>query len=172
MELLVIRHGSAMDKDEFARSGQSDDLRPLTAEGVEEMRDVARGLRAQVKTLDLVAASPLVRAVQTAEIVAEAYGIEVGETTTSLSPDAQMEEFEKWCDGLGAKKGGAIVGHEPQLSTLVTWLLTGLDDSRVELKKGGACLLEFDAEVRRKSGILGWLQTARQIAAASSEGKG
>lgn len=43
MKLLVIRHGIAMDKDEFARTGQSDDLRPLTAEGMSEMNRVAEG---------------------------------------------------------------------------------------------------------------------------------
>lgn len=164
MELLVIRHAGARDRDDFAETGLSDDLRPLTDEGADEMRQVARGLRTQVKAIEVLATSPLVRAVQTAELVAEAYGIEVRETTTSLSPEAPLEEFEKWCAGLGAKKLVAVVGHEPHLSTLVTWLVTGMHESRVRLKKGGACLLEFESEVRRDSGTLNWLLTPRQLA--------
>jgi phosphohistidine phosphatase len=163
MELLVIRHGAAMDKDEFAKTGKSDDLRPLTAEGIEEMKRVARGLREQLKKLDLLATSPLVRAVQTAEIVGEAYEIPVSETTTSLSPDAEPKEFEEWCADLGEVKRIGVVGHEPHLTTLVTWLLTGRAESRVELKKGGACLLEFDSGVKRDSGILNWLLTPGQL---------
>jgi phosphohistidine phosphatase SixA len=54
-----------------------------------------------------------VRAVQTAEIVAEAFGIEVSDTTTRLIPEARLEEFEKWCAGVGPKKVIAVVGHEP-----------------------------------------------------------
>jgi phosphohistidine phosphatase len=165
MDLLVIRHGAARDRDEFAQTGLSDDLRPLTAEGADEMRKVARALRTQVKSIDFLATSPLVRAVQTAEIVAEAYGREVGETTTSLMPDAPLEEFEKWCAGVGAKKLVAVVGHEPHLSTLVTWLLSGKYDSCVRLKKAGAALLEFGSEVHRDSGTLAWLLTPRQLAA-------
>lgn len=165
MELLVIRHGAARDRDEFVQTGLSDDLRPLTEEGADAMRKVARGLRSQVKSIDVLATSPLVRAVQTAEIVAEAYGIEVRETTTSLTPDAQLEEFEKWCAGIGPKKLVAVVGHEPHLSTLVTWLLTGKDASLIRLKKAGACLLEFESGVRRDSGTLSWLLTPRQLAA-------
>jgi phosphohistidine phosphatase len=165
MDLLVIRHGAARDRGEFAQTGLSDDLRPLTAEGADEMRRVARGLRTQVKSIDFLATSPLVRAVQTAEIVAEAFGIEVSETTTSLTPDAQLEEFEKWCAGVGPKKVVAVVGHEPHLSTLVTWLLSGERESRVRLRKAGAALLEFESDVRRDSGTLGWLVTPRQLAA-------
>ena len=167
MKLLVIRHGVAMDQDEFAESGESDDLRPLTAEGKKEMKKIAKGLCSEVETLDLLAPSPLVRAEQTAEIVADAYGIKVAEATTSLVPDAPLEEFEEWSATHWEKNLIAIVGHEPHLSTLVTWLLTGKHQSRVRLKKGGACLLEFDSEPRRGSGTLNWLLTPRQLARAS-----
>jgi phosphohistidine phosphatase len=170
MELLVIRHGAARDRGEFAQTGLSDDLRPLTAEGADEMRKVARGLLTQVKHIDFLATSPLVRAVQTAEIVAEAFGIEVSDTTTSLTPEARLEEFEKWCAGVGPRKVVAVVGHEPHLSTLVTWLLSGERDSRVRLRKGGAALLEFEADVRREAGTLGWLVTPRLLAASAENG--
>ncbi len=165
MKLLVIRHGAAMDRDEFAETGQSDDLRPLTAAGKREMKRVAKGLRAEIGSVDVLATSPLVRAVQTAEIVADAYGIDITEKTTSLVPDAAFEEFEEWCTKLRNKEVVAVVGHEPHLSSLVTWLLSGRRESRIRLKKAGACLVEFDSEVRHDSGTLNWLQTPRQLEA-------
>jgi phosphohistidine phosphatase len=167
MKLLVVRHGAAMDKEEFAETGDSDDLRPLTEEGRAEIKSVAKGLEAEVDTPDVLATSPLVRARQTAEIIADAYGLGTPEVTRSILPDAPFEEFEKWCSDLGEKKVIAIVGHAPHLSTLVTWLLTGRTESRIRLKKGGACLLEFEAEVRKEAGTLNWLLTPRQLSRGS-----
>ena len=163
MKLLVIRHAVAMDQVEFARTGQSDDLRPLTVEGTKEMEQVAVGLRAEVKTLDLLATSPLERARQTAVIVATAYAIGPTEVTDSLVPGASLESFEEWCASFADRKTIGVVGHEPHLSRLVTWLMTGKGESRIRLRKGGACLLEFEAGVRRNSGTLGWLLTPRQL---------
>jgi len=167
MKLLVIRHAIAMDQAEFARTGQSDDLRPLTAEGKKEMEAVAVGLRAEVKTLDVLATSPLVRARETAVIVATAYAIGPTEVTDSLVPGASLESFEGWCASLVGKETVGIVGHEPHLSGLVTWLMTGKGESRIRLRKAGACLLEFESGVRRDSGTLGWLLTPRQLARSS-----
>jgi phosphohistidine phosphatase len=163
MKLLVVRHGAAMERDDFATTGESDDLRPLTDEGKAEMKLIAAGLLSEVGALDVLATSPLVRARQTAEIIAEAYGVGDSQVTDSLVPGAAFEDFVSWCESLGDKKVTAVVGHEPHLGTLVTWLLAGGNQSRIRLKKGGACLLEFDSQPRRDSGILNWLLTPRQL---------
>src|SRR5262245_49797749 len=60
MHLLVVRHAIAEDKDVFARTGRSDDLRPLTDDGRAKMRRAADGLRSVAPEVDLVATSPLV----------------------------------------------------------------------------------------------------------------
>ena len=164
MDLLVIRHGAAMDKEEWAKTGKSDDLRVLTSEGMEEMKEIARGLREQVKNLDVVATSALVRAVQTAEIVGEAYDISEVKKIAALSPDAEVKDFEKWCEDFDDVKRIAIVGHEPHLTALVSWLLNDDDDAVLELKKGGCCLLEFDSKIKGGDGILRWLMTPKQLA--------
>jgi len=168
MKLLVIRHAVAMEREEFATTGQSDDLRPLTVEGISEMENVALGLRREVKTLDVLATSPLVRARQTAVIVATAYGLGPLEVTDSLVPGASLESFEAWCGSLGEKKTVGVVGHEPHLSRLVTWLMTGKSESRIRLRKAGACLVEFDDEVRKDKGTLSWLLTPRQLSGGPS----
>ncbi len=86
MHLLIIRHAIAEDRDSFAGSGKSDDLRPLTDEGRAKMELGAAGLRALLPDITLLAASPLTRAQQTAEIVGKEYGLEIGATTDSLRP--------------------------------------------------------------------------------------
>jgi phosphohistidine phosphatase len=74
-----------------------------------------------------------------------------------------LEEFEEWARERTDTDVLAIVGHEPHLSMLVTWLMTGSQESRIQLKKGGACLLEFESVPRRNSGTLLWLLTPRQL---------
>src|SRR5262249_17271331 len=86
MNLLIIRHATAQDKGEWAKSGRSDDERPLTGEGRRKMAQTAKGLRNVVDQIDVLATSPLVRARQTAEIVAEEFDDLVLKTTKALVP--------------------------------------------------------------------------------------
>lgn len=165
MKLLIIRHGIAMEQDEFAASGQPDDMRPLTARGTKRMKMIARGLVAEVESLDHVATSSFTRAQQTAGILTDAFGLGEAEVTASLVPGVPLEDFEKWIASHAEDDIVAVVGHEPHLSSLATWLLTGGDDSRIELRKGGACLIEFESAPRRDSGRLLWLLTPRQLRA-------
>ena len=163
MQLLVIRHAIAMDQDEFAESGESDDRRPLTKAGMKQMRRGAKGLRQVVDRIDVLVTSPYTRAVETAEIVAEEFGIGPAEVSPSLAPDVYFDEFERRTELHADAVVLAIVGHEPHLSGLVSWLMTGGGESRIALKKGGACLLDFDSNIRRGTGTLLWLLTPRQL---------
>jgi phosphohistidine phosphatase len=163
MQLLVIRHAIAMDRDEFAESGESDDRRPLTKAGAKRMRKAVTGLRDVVDRIDVIATSPYTRAVETAEIVSDEFSLGPAELSASLVPDVRFDEFEEWARPYADRNVVAIVGHEPHLSGLVTWLMTGSGDSRIELKKGGACLLDFDSNIRRGAGTLLWLMTPRQL---------
>ena len=126
-----------------------------------DMKKAAKGLREAVDTIDHLATSPLTRAAQTADILSATYGIGGAEVIPSLVPEARPEDFVDWCAIHADKDVVAIVGHEPHLGTLVTWLLTGQNDSRVELKKGGACVIEFDGAPRGGNGTLLWLITPR-----------
>jgi phosphohistidine phosphatase len=113
MELLVIRHGTAED----AKPGVDDSQRSLTKEGRKEMKKAAAGLTRLVETIDIIAASPLVRAQQTAEIVAAAYDNLVIETLDSLSPGSDLGDLAKWLRDQASAEVVAIVGHEPHLGT-------------------------------------------------------
>ena len=164
MQLLVIRHAIAEDRDEFAKTGKDDRLRPLTDEGRKKMKQVARGLRAQVPEIDLLATSPLTRAAQTGAILDTVYGglseVEIEE----LTPEAAPVDFLRW---LRKQKTGhlAVVGHEPSISLILSWLLTGSERRIFSFRKGGACLLEFAGEVGAGTATLLWALTPTQLRA-------
>jgi phosphohistidine phosphatase len=142
MRLLIIRHAIAAD-------GMPDAERPLTPKGRRRMRRAADGLKELVPELDAIATSGLVRARQTAEIVAKRYSMEP-EVLELLQPEAPMERLVEWFNH-SEHEVLAVVGHEPGLSTLVK-RLTG---SQVTLGKGGACLVDGQT--------LEWLLTPKQL---------
>ena len=164
MKVLLIRHGAAEDQAVFARTGQPDEKRPLTAEGVAEMRDIAAGLREVVKEISVIATSPLVRAEQTAALVGEVFPNAMCETIASMVPGQPYAAFLSWLKSKQQKKCVAAVGHEPHISGLASWLL-GNDRPILEMKKGSALLIEFDDELRAGAGQLRWFMPPKQIIA-------
>ncbi len=159
MRLVIIRHGPAGDRSEWEAEGRDDRLRPLTTKGKKEVRRAAKGLRILVPQLDTLATSPLTRAVETADIVAEAYGCEV-QVLDSLTPESRPEQLMAWLEDHRAAATVGVVGHEPHLSALVAFLLTGRPTSFTELKKGGACQLELADPPRPGRATLQWLLTS------------
>jgi phosphohistidine phosphatase len=155
MQLLVIRHAIAEDQEAFATTGRDDAERPLTAQGTKKMRRVARGLRTVVPAIDVLITSPFTRASETAEIVRRAYAIERVETVGVLQPDVAVADvvaaLAQYTTGVVA-----IVGHEPQLGRLVTFLISGVDRPGVQLKKGSACMIAFEAEPVGGGGRIEW----------------
>jgi phosphohistidine phosphatase len=164
MNILVIRHAIAADRERYADKHDGDDgLRPLTARGRKRMRGAARGLRRVVPKVDLLATSPLTRAVQTAEIIAAAYhGVKRVEVA-QLAAEKSVTSLLRWLQDLHAGRPDkkdftvALIGHEPQLGVFVSWMATGLQESFVQFKKGGACLLHCNADVKPGRATLLWL---------------
>jgi phosphohistidine phosphatase len=169
LRVLVIRHAIAADPKAFAKTGKADALRPLTRIGRKKMRRAARGLIRLVPHLDALATSPLTRAVETGAIVAEQYHHEQPVSLPALAPGKSAGQVLDWLKEQAehAKKGAdttvGIVGHEPGLGQLVSWMLTGLRESFIPLKKGGACLLEFEGEVKPARAKLLWLMKPSQL---------
>lgn len=162
MKLLLIRHAIAEEPEDFARTGKDDRQRPLTDEGRKKMKQNAKGLRELVPEIDLLATSPLTRAAQTAAILDSVYGglseVEIEE----LSPEATPTELLRW---LRKQKGEtiAVVGHEPSLSLILSWLLTGTERRLFAFRKGGACLLEFAGEPAAGTATLLWALAPGQL---------
>ncbi len=163
MQLLIIRHAIAEDREEYAASGKDDALRPLTREGRVKMRQAAKGLRQLVKQLDVLATSPLARAVQTAEIVAAEYGISKPVTVPALAPGQPPDATAAWLRTLEHPGTVVAVGHEPDLGILVGWLVAGKGRSVIALKKGAACLVEIAAAPAAGQATLLWALTPGQL---------
>lgn len=162
MDLLLIRHAIAEDRGAFAETGQPDSERPLTRPGRVKMARAARGLRSVVPSIDVLASSPYVRARQTAEIVAAAYGDMAVVETDTLAHGAAPAGFARWARRQAVAGLLAAVGHEPDLSDLTAWL-TGATRSGRAFKKGGACLLSFAGPISAGAGVLRWLLTPRLL---------
>jgi phosphohistidine phosphatase len=164
MRLLIVRHADAGDREDWEKSGRPDEQRPLSEKGIERMRAAVKGLVELVPDVEVIVTSPYVRAAQTAEIVFAVYaGKPKQETSKTLEPEEQPDRFVAWLRGR-KEETVAAVGHEPHLSTLVTWLMCGEASSQVDLKKGAACLLELDGQPRKGEAVLLWLMGPKQLA--------
>jgi len=160
MQLVLIRHARAEERTLFKR----DRTRALTDDGRRRMRKSARGLRMLLPGLTQIATSPLLRARQTAEIVAAVYtGIDTV-SLPALSPGAAPRAVLAWLRAQPADATLALVGHEPDLGLLAGWLLTGKRSGFVQFKKGAAALIEFAGAPAAGKGTLAWLLTAAQLA--------
>ena len=156
--MLIIRHAVAEE-----RADGGDEVRALTEEGRRKMRTGVAGLRRVIKRIDLLASSPLVRAVQTAEIVSKAYEGKKVVRVDVLKPGKPLKGVLQWVQGQPGDATVALVGHEPQLGMLVSWLLAGERRSFVRLRKGSACLLEFAEQVKPGGGTLLWMLKPSQL---------
>lgn len=162
MRLLLIRHAIAEEREDFARTGKDDHLRPLTDEGRKKMKQAARGLCEICREIDLLATSPLTRAAQTGAILDSVYGGLTVEEIEELAPESTPAEFLLW---MRQRKEETIaaVGHEPSLGQIASWLLTGTERRLLTFRKGGACLLDLPEEVGAGTATLLWALTPAQL---------
>ena len=162
MKLVLVRHAIAEERQTFAATGAPDEERPLTKWGRKRMRRAARGLREVLGGIDMIATSPLVRAVETADIIAADYDGVPPVQCAFLAPDASFESFVEWLKRLADLEVVVAVGHEPHISRLAAWLVTGNDQPLFEMKKGSAVLLDFETDVRSGGAQIRWLLTPAQ----------
>lgn len=153
MELIIIRHAVAEDKEEFAKKGLEDHLRPLTLKGRKRMQKVCVNLRDYVKDLDVIVTSPLTRARQTAEIVSQIYYETKVIETPELVPQSPPQAFLKWLRVQGRPyRRIAVVGHEPHLSSFASYMLALKTESFIDLRKGGIVGLEVESFSQAEAG--------------------
>lgn len=162
MKLLVLRHDVAEPRD-FAAGSGADAQRSLTEDGRKRARRAARALVRLVEKLDVLGSSGLRRADETAELLAAALGGVEVRRVAALEPGAEPQALVSWLRGLEGAQSVGIVGHEPGLSTFVTWLVSGLSTPWFELGKGGACLVDFPARIAPGEARLVWLLRPDQL---------
>src|SRR6059036_3205121 len=146
MNLYIMRHGIALPTDD--PSVAHDGERPLSNKGVRRMRKAAKGLRRLNIPFDSVLTSPLLRARQTAEIVASTLGIEARlEEISGLAPESTLEHLMFGLTRYQDRAHVLLVGHEPLLSDAAAYLLGGKKPANVtiDFKKGALCRIEIDS---------------------------
>ena len=156
-ELYLIRHGVAEERSE---AWPDDAKRPLTEQGMSRVRKAARGLARLGVSIDVVLTSPLVRARQTAELVAEGFDSRPQLVTSeALAPggsyQAVLADLEKH-----ARRGRiALVGHEPGIGELAARLIGTRHP--VEFKKGAICRIDVETLPPAGPGNLRWFLTPK-----------
>lgn len=148
---------------EFATTGQADELRPLTKEGRRRTERVARGLVEVVPAVDRLVSSPLIRAAETAAILARAWSEIPVLTLPALAPGGDPNEVVAWLQSGGHGASVAAVGHEPDLGELLALLVTGRKRPIHSFKKAGAALLEFPGEVAKGAARIAWAMPPRML---------
>ena len=164
MDLLIVRHAIA-----FERSTQrwpDDGKRPLSPRGVLRAHQAAAGLKLLAARPQRVLSSPLLRTRQTAEILTRSARWPKAVECPLLAPGSSPERLLALLAGLRERRI-AIVGHQPDLGSLLSACLPGdVASAAFELKKMGAALVEFPGSARGGHGTLLWLAPPRLLRAA------
>jgi phosphohistidine phosphatase len=163
LELHLVRHAVAAER---GPDYPDDAERPLTAEGASKWRRAVEGLRELGVTLDLVLTSPLVRAHETAELLAA--GLKPKPklaVVDALSPGRRTADVLAVIAKFAAQPRGpsrlALVGHEPDLGELAARLLGA--KGLVEFRKGAVCRIDIDRAMPGGPGVLRWFLSPRAL---------
>ena len=143
-----MRHGIAED----ASKGMSDAKRALTSEGRKKMKEAASGFAKLGLEITRVFSSPLVRAWQTAEILASPLQLKV-EEMPELAPGYPPSDVLRALKQLNGQKAVMLVGHQPNCSELASHLLSSQGMVNVEFKKGAICLI-YSENLTAGGGVL------------------
>ncbi len=159
MEIYIMRHAIAALREEW--TGPDED-RPLTRAGRSRMRVAARGLKNLKVRFDVIMASPLVRAIQTAEVVAKEIGHRSPvEICPALAPGLNPGSLYHFLGSFAGRKSFLLVGHEPDLGNLVLHLIGGAHADCYPMKKGAVCRVDVEQIPPPGPGTLVWAMTPR-----------
>ncbi len=146
MKLVLMRHGQAVDRDQFVHANKDDALRPLTEKGKSRSEKMAKFLSRQIETEWIILTSPYLRTVQTAQAVRSQLKVQAIKEVVELVPSAPPQALAERIRGDFSKATALLcVGHEPQLGGFASWLLSGLQQSFFELRKSSLVHLEVES---------------------------
>jgi phosphohistidine phosphatase len=167
MILYLVRHAEAIE-----RSGTTPDaFRYLTTKGRLAFREIARRVRKAGIAPAVIFTSPLLRAVQTAEILAERLKHE-GQVvvTRELSPGFDLQALRSLLMGAGSPKEAAFVGHEPDLGEVAASMLSL--PKGFPLRKGAVVALEVERSVRKGTAKFLWRTDGKGTVTRLAEASG
>ena len=163
MKFYIVRHGIALNVGEAGIRRDHD--RTLSPEGKEKTSQAAAGMAALGCRPDRVATSPLPRAEETAQIMAEVLCPKAPvDRCDFLAPGAATQEVLDW---LAREKpsDAMVVGHMPDVARMASELLTGGQGLELVFKKAAVCCVSFDGEPALGEACLEWLLQPRVLRA-------
>ena len=158
MRLLIVRHAIAVSRE---TPGMSDEERPLTAEGRRKFRRVAGGVAKLVRRPDALLTSPMLRARQTADLLAAAWKHLEPQPEESLAT-GDFAGLEAVLARYRPEQLVAIVGHEPHLSGLLAHIVDARAPDRFAFRKGGSAMVELKGALS-EGGLLHWFARPRMF---------
>lgn len=154
MKILFIRHASAVSIEDF----DGDDLdRPLKKSGIKKAIDLFARYKKIYKEIDLIIASKAKRSCQTAQILSDCFGgVEIRQSEL-INLEKDYEDFKTLLATLDpAIKTLAIVGHEPNLSLVVSKCVSGGGNVYLKIKK--LALVEVEMGLEAKGELVAFVQ--------------
>lgn len=164
-ELYLVRHAIAAERgDEWP----DDTKRPLTERGISRFKDVVAGLVLIDVAIDEIFTSPLVRAKQTADLLAA--GLDSKPSVKLLealapghAPSTVMSQLAK----AAKRRRIALVGHEPDLGELAAHIIGA--QRALPFRKGGVCRIDIEGLTSRRAGALVWFAPPRMLRKVADE---
>ncbi len=167
--IYLVRHGIAG----IAPAGMSDNDRALTPDGKVKIRRMAAGLKRLGVAPDVVLSSPLRRAEQTAAVMTKTLARQLRvEIYPLLAPGHEAAEVLRGLRPHRAARELVMVGHQPDLGQLASYLLTRSSNLvALPFKKGGVAAIQVATIPPRASGVLMWFMTPKQLRAVGARRK-
>ncbi len=161
MQVYLMRHGIATPRGEL---DVDDSARALTPEGVEKVHRIGEALRRLKIEIDEIWTSSLVRAHQTAEIIAVAQAMtQAMQTVRELEPGGNQPALVDLLRSASGLRGVLLVGHEPDMGELAGRLVCGRPGASFRFKKGGIACIEMNDPAMEGLAELRWLLTPKQM---------
>ncbi len=157
MLIHLMQHGVCLSKE-------LDATQPLSPVGGEQIEKSATAARVLGLRFELIVASPKVRSLQTAEIMAEYTGyptsrIEVTDAVKAMAPAQTTIDFIREYAGLDSI---LICGHLPSLGSVASTLLTGGNGLEIYIENGG--LMQIASQPPKEKSMLTWYLSPIQLA--------
>jgi phosphohistidine phosphatase len=157
VDLYFIRHADALALGE--RGITEDAERPLSEKGEEQANAAAKALKKHGVDLDRLYTSPLLRARQTADILAKTWssGALAVETCDALEPGSKPRKLSRFLLKQEGERVG-LVGHMPHLAEIAAWLI-GSKKAQIDIAKSGVLCLHCGDATGKGLAELQWLVT-------------
>ncbi|MCA9912932.1 MAG: phosphohistidine phosphatase SixA [Anaerolineae bacterium] len=155
MKLYFVRHGKA------SSVASSDEMRPLTHQGADDVRRMGRFLEKIGVQPTRIYTSPRLRALQTANIIADSLGVQA-HVDDACNFHFSIRHLPELVAGMGEEDEVMFVGHNPSMSEIVK----ATCGAEVDLSTGAvACVTKIYPQAKANSGTLKWLLTPKTVEA-------